>query len=336
MGIKSSVSLYSLQYQYLWGKMTLEDLLSYLKELGTEGVELLPDQMIHGAPTPTQEEIDRWCSLIKKYGLTPSCDDIFLNTNLYLNRTLTKRECYDLVKSEIVLAHKLGFKNIRLVSFMPAWILEPCLETAIENDVSLSIEMHGGQSFGCKLTDEFIEEMLRLDSPYIGIVPDSSIFMRRPPRIVTEYCDKLFGLNPDLVKYIEDTFAEGKDMFRKKMENGGQMDPKMVSLIKMPGDEFYAANIEGYENRPLSCLDDFTKYIKHYHFKLYEMTEEGTEYSINYEEILKHAHGFGYDGFVSTEYEGNRWTLPGEEIQEVKQVAAHQKMLQRLIREIEG
>ena len=42
------------------------------------------------------------------------------------------------------------------------------------------------------------------------------------------------------------------------------------------------------------------------------------------------------DGYVSTEYEGNRWVLPDHPIPEVEQVEAHQKMIKRLIREIEG
>ena len=58
---------------------------------------------------------------------------------------------------------------------MPAWILEPCLETAEKNNVSLNIEIHGGLGFGCPKTDEYIAEMLRLNSPYIGIVPDTPI-----------------------------------------------------------------------------------------------------------------------------------------------------------------
>lgn len=116
MSIKSCVSLYSLQYQYLNGKMTLEDILKFVTDLGTEGIEILPDQMIKGTPTPTDEAYAEWDALMEKYNLDLACDDIFLNTNLYKNRELTKRECIALIKQEIVMAHRLGFKIIRLVS----------------------------------------------------------------------------------------------------------------------------------------------------------------------------------------------------------------------------
>lgn len=66
------------------------------------------------------------------------------------------------------------------------------------------------------------------------------------------------------------------------------------------------------------------------------MTERGTEYSIDYKEILQYLHTHGYEGYVSTEYEGNRWVLPDQPVPELEQVEAHQKMIQRLIQEIEG
>lgn len=336
MGIKSSVSLYSLQYQYLWGKMTLEDIFKYIKELHVDGIELLPDQMLKGTPEPSEETYEMWDNLVRKYDLGLACDDIFLNTNLYKNRELTKRECIDLIKKEIVMAHRLGFKVIRLVSMVPAWILEPCLETAEKNDVALCIEIHGGLGFGVPKTEEFLEEMVRLDSPYVGIVPDTSLFCRRLPRIVCNYAREVYGTNPDLIKYAQEVFENGGDFFSLTNKYGG-MDPKLKSLIKDPSkDLVFAQNLDGYENCPLSCMDPYAKYIKHFHFKLYEMTEEGTEYSIDYKEVLEYLHKHGYNGYVSTEYEGNRWILPDHEIPEKEQVAAHQKLIQKLIKEIEG
>ena len=179
--------------------------------------------------------------------------------------------------------------------------------------------------------------MLRLDSPYVGIVPDTSLYMKRAPRVMTNYIAAVMGnLNPDIIKYTDEVFASGTDFFQLNLKSKDGMDPKLRSLIKSPADGFYAANISGYENRKLEELDSLAKYIKHVHFKLYEMTDKGDEYSIDYKEILQYLHDHGYNGYVSTEYEGNRWVLPDHEIPEVQQVTAHQKMIQRYIKEIEG
>ena len=107
MGIKASVSLYSLQYQYLQGKMNLEEIIAFVKSLGSDGIELLPDQMLHGTPEPTEETYQMWNALVKKYGIGLACDDVFLNTNMFKNRELTKRECISLIKKEIVMAPRI-------------------------------------------------------------------------------------------------------------------------------------------------------------------------------------------------------------------------------------
>ena len=48
--IKTCVSLYSLQDEYLNHRMDLEQCMQFVKETGAEGVEILPDQMIKNTP----------------------------------------------------------------------------------------------------------------------------------------------------------------------------------------------------------------------------------------------------------------------------------------------
>lgn len=57
---------------------------------------------------------------------------------------------------------------------------------------------------------------------------------------------------------------------------------------------------------------------------------------MNYEEVIKFLHEHNYNGYVSTEYEGNRWVKPDGYIPEKEQVAAHQKLIQSLIKKYEG
>lgn len=333
--IKTCVSLYSLQDEYMRHKMSLEDIFGFVSENNIQGIEILPDQMLHKAPHPDESTLEQWDSLINKYHLTPVCDDIFLNTNLYLNRELTKKECADLIIQEIKLANRLGFRLIRLVSMVPYYIIEPVLPYAEKYDVTLALEVHAGLGLDVPKTQEFIKEMIRVNSPYIGLVMDAGLFCRKLPRVMSEYCIH-FGLNPKLVEYMDNIFENNSDFRHVCLANNNTWPDEVKSLVKTDIDKFYVNFADGYENLSYSIMDEYMPYIKHFHFKLYEMTDEGEEYSIDYKSLIQYLHDHNYDHYVSTEYEGNRWVLPGHPIEEKKHVLSHQKMISKYIKEIEG
>ena len=130
---------------------------------------------------------------------------VFLNTNMFKNRELTKR-MHRADQKRSSLHTELGFKILRLVSMVPAWILEPCLPTAEKYDVCMYLQIHAGLGFGVPKTEEFLTEMLRLDSPYIGIVPDSD-FSVETILVMSNYCREVYGTNEELtylaMKYLQ-------------------------------------------------------------------------------------------------------------------------------------
>ena len=329
--IKRSVSMYSLQDQYARGKMKLEDIFKLLVELGAD-MEFISDQMMKGTPEPKDEELKKWDALREKYPVKPVCNDIFINTNLFRNRTLTKRESTDALIKELKLAHRLGFPLVRLVSKTPSEIIEPALHVAEELNVKMALEIHAGMSFDNPFTKEFLDVMFRLNSEHVGLVIDTGIFCRRHPRVSTEYFRNL-GANDEVIKYIDDVFASGtctKKLFGDKLE----FPEELKKLFKNPIDGEYSFFSTGYETEEFSVLDQYMPYIKHFHGKIYEMTDEGVEYSIPFNELVKYLDSKNYDGYISTEYEGNRFTLPGEQMKEIENVKAHQAMLKKYIEEL--
>ena len=333
--IKQCVSLYSLQDEYLNHRMDLEQIMHYIKDCGAEGVEFLPDQMLHGTPNAPQEEIDRFNKYIAETGLTPVCADVFLNTNLYKNRTLTRRECIDLLIEEIKLANKLGFHLIRLVSMVPYWVQEPLLPYCEKYDVAIAVEIHAGMAFDVQATNDFIKEMKRLNSPYVGLVIDTGIFCRRMPRVVRNY-ETSIGTSPEVFDYMDSLFEQGTDFHQVLLKTGYQYPDELKAAMKCEHDKISVPLLDGYENYPFEVLDDLIPYIKHFHLKTFEMTEEGPEYSMDYKALLQYLHDHDYDGYVSTEYEGNRFTLAGHPMQEKKQVAMQQAYLKECLKEIQG
>lgn len=333
--IKTCVSLYSLQNEYLNKRMSLRDIMNFVKENEVEGVEILPDQMLKGAPDLSEETVKGWNDLITETGLKPVIADVFLNTNLYKNRTLTKRECVDLLIKEIKQADKLGIRLIRLVSMVPYRVLEPLLPYCEKYDVTLALEIHAAMAFDIPETQAFIKEMKRLDTKYVGLVIDTGIFCKKFPRVVRNY-ETLMGTSKEVFDYIDTLFEKGTDLHRVLRENNFKYPKELEEAIQSEHDRMFVPLCDGYENYSFDVLDEYMPYIKHFHFKLFEMTEEGPEYSMDYKGLLSYLHEHNYDGYVATEYEGNRFTLPGKPVVEKEQVAAHQKYIRQCLKEIEG
>ena len=311
----------------------MRDVEPYKEENNVDGVEILPDQMIKGAPHPSEETMAQWDELCEKYQIKPVISDIFLNTNFYENRELTKKECVDLLIEELKLANRMGMKMVRLVSMTPSFVLEPLLPYCEKYDVKVALEIHAGLSFDKQKTKDYIAEMKRLNSPYIGLVIDSGIFCKRIPRVMENYC-KAMGTSQAPIDIVNNLFATGKDG-RDVYGPDGDFIPELKAVLKSGPDHMYAHFADGYENEPFTVLDDLMPYIMHIHFKLFEMTENG-EYSMDYKGLLEYLHEKNYDGYVSTEYEGNRWTLPDHPTTEKEQVILHQQYIRKCLKEIQG
>jgi sugar phosphate isomerase/epimerase len=335
--IKRAVSTYSLQDCYARGRRDLEGVFSFLRDIGVEGIEFISDQMIHGTPHPSESTLAEWDRIVGSSPVELVCNDIFINTCLYPNRTLTRKESTRLLIDEIELAHRLGFPMVRLVSKTPNDIIEPALSAAEDKGVVLALEVHAGMSFDHPATKGFIDEIHRLDSPYLGLVVDTGIFCRRHPRVSTEFFRNQ-GLNPEVEKYIDKIFESGSDpkthfrsLHSAESEYADEIPEELKKLVRCEADMIYSIFSGGYEQSPFSILDEHMGYVKHFHGKLYEMTDEGVEYSIPYDELIAYLDSKGYDGYIATEYEGQRFALPGQPVQEEDQIEKHQAMLKSYI-----
>ncbi len=71
--------------------------------------------------------------------------------------------------------------------------------------------------------------------------------------------------------------------------------------------------------------------IFHIHAKFYEMLDDGREYSIPYEKIVPVLIEGGYDGYLSSEYEGNRHIQDALEVDSIEQVRRQHAMFRRLL-----
>ncbi|MBD3689730.1 TIM barrel protein [Nanchangia anserum] len=336
--IKRGVSLYSLQDAYGRGGLGLEGCVEAVEKMGTEGIEILSDQMIRGAANASEETLAEWDRIMEAHPLERAVNDIFINSSLYKNRWLTLDEQVAALEADLKLTHRLGIPLVRLVSRTDPAVIRRTLPLAEKLGVTMAVEVHAGMSFRHPMTAAWIKEMKAVDSPFVGLVVDFGIYCQRHPRVSSNYFKHL-GVSEDVISWIDDVFASGTDPSAAFQGDGSNEESfeqpifpdELRKMFRHPLDEFYAMMSTGYENTSLDTLDEYLPWIKSFHGKFWEMTDEGEEYSIDYSRIIERLKKLGFEGYICSEYEGQRFVVPGEEIRDIEQVSKHQDMLARYI-----
>lgn len=354
MAIKRGVSLYSYQQAQFFGQMDWKAQVREVREgLGTDGIEIINEATIPHYPFPSEEFVYDWHSYLARYDMTPVTMDVYLDVHQFRDHVMTHREAAEHLKHDIMLAAKLGFKNVRSLVLVPTDVIEMCIPTAEKYDVRIGKEIHapwpikpGGvikankglaASVNLRMVDEIVDLVQRTGTKHVGLVPDFGIFQYRPSEVAVDYV-KRHAKNPEVVDWL--------------LENApNYTHDEMLDLVdeKFPGHGIPGGDVERMITHE-SCakpedIIDIIPYIVSIHGKFYNMSEiEGKpgqyeDKCIDYETPMKYLRENGFDGYIDSEYEGQRDQQDrGKDFlpDEVEQVRRHHEMLKRLSGELEN
>ena len=322
--IKRGVSLYSFQDEYFQRTLSLEDCIRVSASFGARGIEIIPEQSIPGYPRLTDEFVDDWFSWMDKYETTPVATDLFLDTKLHPDRWLTLDEQIASVRRDIDIAVRLGAKVIRAIINISPEVMEGAAPYAEEKGVRLLLEVHAPFHYEHPWILQHLEVMHRTGSPALGLMPDMGTFVKRFPRVVSDRALR-DGAKPELVEEIVRTYDAHEDthalMDIVNYRGGG---PVEFGLARQATHYIWTDPRSLLPHMPL---------IGHIQAKFYEMTDDGSEYSIPYDEIIPVLVEGGYDGYLSSEYEGNRHIEDAFKVDSVEQVRRQHAMFSRLLGE---
>ncbi len=323
--IKRGVSLYSYQEEVFLRKLDLENAIRVSSEMGAKGIEIIPEQTFDNFPHLTDEQIEAWHGFHAKYGTTPTAYDMFIDLKRRKDRVMTIEEGVESIVRDIRLANRLGCTAMRVIVNTPAEVFERAAPYAEEYNVRLGVEIHSPMRYDHRWIQRILEVIHRVDSTHLGLVPDMGIHVLRFPRVVSERA-KRDGATPDIVDYIVKVYDDHPDdmetLSREVAWRGGN------AL-----DVAFAGAVSGYNYVDPATMVPHIPYIFHIHAKFYEMVDDDHEYSIPYEDVIPLLIKGGYDGYLSSEYEGNRHIQDLMPVDSVEQVRRHQAMMARLLGE---
>jgi sugar phosphate isomerase/epimerase len=320
--IKRGVSLYSYQEEYFLRKMTLEDCIAAAVKTGATGIEILGEQMFPGFPTLTDAFVDQWFGWMDKYHTEPVCHDMFLDFKREKNRILTEDEQLQSILRDLKFANRLGCKVMRVIVSTSPELMERAAPYAEEYNVKMGIEIHSPWHINSAWMTRHWEVMEKTGSKYLGFIPDLGMFTKRLARVMVDNLIRK-GADREIAAFVCAQHEKGvlSEYIIAEVAQRSKR-PIDIALAEMTRHNIY--------NNPNSLLA-FKDRLFHIHAKFYEMLDDGTEYSIPYPHIVDVLKRCGFDGYLSSEYEGNRHIQDVMEVDSVEQVRRHQQMLTRLL-----
>jgi sugar phosphate isomerase/epimerase len=320
--MKRGVSLYSYQEEFFLQKMSLEDCIAAVAKTGATGIEIIGEQSVWGFPKLTDAFVDQWFGWMDKYGTSPVCHDMFLDTKKFKNRRLTEDEQLESIIRDLKFANRLGCKVMRIIVSTTPELMRLAAPFAEKYDVKMGIEVHSPWHINNAWMTKHYEVMEETGSSHLGFIPDMGIFTQKLPRVMI---DKMIRQGAD--EKIAD--------FVCKQYEAGVMQEYIIAEVRQMTDKPIDIALAEQTRHNVYCnprsLLPFMDRIFHIHAKFYEMQEDYTEYSIPYPEIIEVLKEGNYQGYLSSEYEGNRHIQDIMEVDSVEQVRRQQEMFRRML-----
>lgn len=324
--IRRGVSLYSYQEEVFLGQLDLEKAIAASAEFGANGIEIIPEQSYLNFPDLSDEQISDWYALHARYGTTPTAYDMFIDTVVRKDRVMTVEEGLASLVRDIKLAKKLGCSVIRVIINTPHEVFEKAAPYAEEYGIKLAVEVHSPMTYDHPWVQRYIDIIHKVDNGYLGLLPDMGTFVKRFPRVVSERALRN-GATPKLVEEIVKIYEDHNTNHLISLPmtigwaGGNQVDMALAAQAGM------------YNYIDPKSLIPHMPYLFHIQAKFYEMLEDNTEYSIPYEEIVPVLIEHGYNGYLSSEYEGNRHIQDVHVVNSVEQVRRQHEMFKTLLGE---
>lgn len=372
MTIRRGVSLYSFQQAQFFKGMMLDDQLSAVAAIpGASGIEIV-DEMSLRYPDPGAAFVDRWHARLDALGLQPVAMDVGMDVLQFRDHVMTAEECAQRLRHDLQLAKRLGFSVVRVLSTTPLAVMLGALDLAETLDIRLGKEVHQPMALEGPQVTEILEVAAKTGTRHLGIVPDLGIYQFQPSEALLkaflrkgarpEACAAATALSAlvrqgGMGRALDvslHTAGNIRSDFRRFLASG--VAPAHCAQAFQTVRDFTRAHVPDpaevdfivvgealtFSRTAPETLRQMARHVVNVHAKFYEMSgvpgRDGQwhDASIDYPAAIAALKAGGYDGFLMSEYEGQRYYQDrgrADLMNELDQVQKHQAMMAGLLAE---
>jgi sugar phosphate isomerase/epimerase len=332
-GHLQGTTLYSYTRMFHEGKASMEELIREVARRGQgPGLEVIGFQSIRNWPNPGADFIKGFRSIMDETGLIPTSMAVNADIGLRRDRNLTHDEMIDYMAAQINMASTLGFPLARVQISMTPDVMEALLPVAEKANVKLGLEIHSHHSPRHPEMVAHRERYEKLNSGYLGFVPDfGTTCVGMPPSLIEKY--RKTGVPEEMITELK---ALWQVHHSEGAPHDGPTQGKRMGAVAGIAAKYgfgetaidYAINHCGlFGHADPSEWADIMHLVWHTHGKFFGM-HDGVEPTTPLPAIMKVYADAGYTGSISSEYEGfhwDNWSNPFD------QVDAHQKYIREIM-----
>jgi sugar phosphate isomerase/epimerase len=307
------VTLYSFTRAFHAREYDLEGLIRKVAAEGYgPGLEIIGFSAFRGFPDVSDEYADWFRGVVDDAGLVPTSLAINTDVGIRRDRLMSDPELVEYMSRQIESAAKLGFPLARVQISLTPDSMEALLPVAERYGVALAIEVHAHQHGRHELVLALRDRYDKLGSPLLGFVADwGSTVTDFAPSAVEAYrrrgaSDELIGA---VLSLWHGYYRQGPPM--TEAEHGERFGA-FIDLAARHGRPDLGVDlaINGTGLFGPARVDSWLEimpWVRHVHGKFFGIDDNGEEPSVPVRDLVTLLVDAGYQGAISTEYEGWHW-----------------------------
>lgn len=323
-GPQVGVTLYSFTNVWLNRKADLPDLLAEVARRGMgPNIEIIGFQSFKEFPDVSDDYAARFRDMIAETGLNAvSCA---INSDRFLKpgqQPIDDATLVEYHKRQLRSAKKMGFDLVRYQFALPVELLPEIAPYAEELDIRMGVEVHAPMWAGHPAVQAYGEMYERLNTPYLGWIPDFGGTASRIPESMLDAA-RAVGAKESLLDRLKEVWLEPGMSHEKagRLREWALAEGHEPRHIQAACLAFFILS----HNDPKSWAGLVDRTI-HIHGKFYGVGADGREEAIDYDTILPLFRDGGFTGTMVSEWEGHAYM--GDDGYD--QVEAHQAMCRRI------
>lgn len=301
--IRLGTTIYSMTNEFHARKFGRDDLIREVarRNLGP-GLEVVGFQSFRSFPDVSAAEVDQFHAIIAETGLVPTCLGINADRHIDRNKPMTDAEMGQYHARQLRSAAKLGFPLVRYQFAATPDVIADLVPLAEDLGVKLGLEVHAPHTVDHPEIIEYREMYERVNSDFLGFIPDFGATARAvPPGHLAAFRE--MGASESVIEKALEIWHADIEPFQKF---GAFQQWCQANGV----DEVLAVEmmiIYGIFNRgAVESWAEIMPRVFHIHGKFYDVDRAtGEDAAIDYAANLKVFVEGGFQGYISSEWEGH-------------------------------